>query len=54
MFTENFPWFLKSDWAKAEYLREEQERSACPVRGKRQKVNRDACYSCQTPFQYEA
>ena len=26
---------------------------ACPRCGKRQQGNRSACYSCQTPFQYE-
>lgn len=26
---------------------------ACPRCGKRQQGNRNACYSCQTPFQYE-
>lgn len=27
---------------------------SCPNCGKRQRGNRDACYSCGTPFQYEA
>ena len=30
-----------------------EELIACPRCGKRQKGNRNACYSCGTPFQYE-
>jgi len=30
-----------------------EELIACPCCGKRQKGNRNACYSCGTPFQYE-
>lgn len=37
----------------AEFPARTEENIACPCCGKRQRGNRDACYSCGTLFQYE-
>lgn len=47
------PWTAPAGGAPVTFPCRTEELIACPVCGRRQRGNRDACYNCGTGFQYE-